>query len=206
MRSQHQSISKYGRPNPVRRAFTLVELLIVVTVMGIAGALVIPSMGQVGALRGQTAIRTAVADITFAQSEALAHQRRYVIVFGQIIVDDGAGGWEATAGNGYTVCVPPIGNAAVDVETDFTWDTLDGNVPFTRNFDLDRYHGATITGAEFNNPTDTIIFDELGGIVNDLTTDTPGQGGVLAFDTEMATYDVNLEAYTGRVTVDRTEK
>ena len=73
-----------------RRAFTLVELLIAVTVMGIAGALVIPSMSQVGALRGQTAVRTIVADITYAQSEALAHQRRYVIVFGQIVESDGA--------------------------------------------------------------------------------------------------------------------
>jgi len=206
MRSPNRTSATHNKPNAARRAFTLVEVLIVVTVMGIAGAMVIPSMSQVGALRGQTAIRTAVADITFAQSEALAHQRRFVIVFGQIVVDDGAGGWEAVAGNGYTVCIPPIGNAAVDVETDFTWDILDGNEPFSRNFDLDRYHGATITGAEFNNPTDTIIFDELGGIVNDLTTDTPGQGGTLAFDTAMATYDINVEAYTGRVTVDRTAK
>lgn len=192
--------------NLARSAFTLVEMLIVVTVMGIAGAMVIPSMSQIGALRGQTAIRTAVADITFAQSEALAHQRRYVIVFGKIVVDDGAGGWGVVNGNGYTICVPPIGNANVDVATDFTWDTLDGNVPFSRNFDLDRFHGANITGAVFNNPTDTIIFDELGGIVNDLTTDTPGQGGTISFDTPLATYEIELEAYTGRVTVERMVK
>lgn len=192
--------------NPAVRAFTLVELLIVVTVMGIAGAMVIPSMSQVGALRGQTAVRTVVADITYAQSEALAHQRRYVIVFGKIVADDGAGGWTVKNGNGYTVCVPPIGNAAVDVASDFIWDMLDGNVPYSRDFSIDRYHGANITGATFNNPTDTIIFDELGGIVNDLTTDTPGQGGVINFDTPMATFDINLEAYTGRVTVDRTPK
>ncbi|MCB9849056.1 MAG: GspH/FimT family pseudopilin [Phycisphaeraceae bacterium] len=197
----------FGSIGPsARSAFTLLELLIVVTVMGIAGALVIPSMNQVGALRGQTAIRTAVADITFAQSEALAHQRRYVIVFGKIVTDDGSGGWQVDNGNGYTVCVPPVGNAAVDVATDFAWDTLDGNVPFSRDFDLDRYHGANITGYAFNNPTDTIIFDELGGIAYDLTTDTPGQGGALNFDTPVATYDINLEAYTGRVTVVRTEK
>jgi len=189
-----------------RRAFTLVELLIAVTVMGIAGALVIPSMSQVGALRGQTAVRTIVADITYAQSEALAHQRRYVIVFGQIVESDGAGGWTVRNGNGYTICVPPIGNSVVDVATDFTWDMLDGNVPFSRDFDIDRYHGATITAASFNNPTDTIIFDDLGGIVNDLTTDTPGQGGTITFDTPMATYDIDLEAYTGRVTVERTVK
>lgn len=204
MRSLHSAST--GRGLAARRAFTLVELLIVVTVMGIAGALVIPSMSQVGALRGQTAIRTTVADITFAQSEALAHQRRYVIVFGQIIEADGEGGWAAKAGNGYTLCVPPVGNAEVDVETDFAWDTLDGNVPFTRDFDQDRYHGATITGADLNNPTDDIIFDELGGIALDLTTDTPGQGGVIAFDTAQATYDISLEAYTGRVTVERTPK
>jgi len=197
-----------NRINPTRivRAFTLIEMLIVVTVMGIAGAMVIPSMTQIGALRGQTAIRTAVADITFAQSEALAHQRRYVIVFGKIVNDDGAGGWTVVDGNGYTICVPPVGNANVDVQTDFTWDMLDGNVPFTRDFDMDQYHGASIVDAVFNNPSDTLIFDELGGITNDLTTDTPGQGGTINFDTAMATYDIDLEAYTGRVTVEKTIK
>ena len=189
-----------------RRAFTLVEMLITVTVMGIAGALVIPSMDQIGALRGQTAVRTVVADITFAQSEALAHQRRYVIVFGQIVISDGAGGWTLKNGNGYTICVPPIGNAVVDVETDFTWDMLDGNVPFSRNFDLDRYHGASITSALFNNPTDTIIFDELGGITNDLTTDTPGQGGTISFDTAMATYDVELALFYDGAPLDDGER
>jgi hypothetical protein len=168
--------------------------------------MVIPSMNQVGALRGQTAVRTVVADITFAQSEALAHQRRYVIVFGKVIISDGAGGWVSQDGNGYTVCVPPIGNANVDVDADFTWDMFDGDIPFSRDFDQDRYHGADITGAEFNNPTDTIIFDELGGIANDLTTDTPGQGGTIDFDTEMATFAIDIEAYTGRVTVVRTPK
>jgi prepilin-type N-terminal cleavage/methylation domain-containing protein len=205
MRSATRNSCKPGTRQR-RRAFTLVEMLIVVTLMGIAGAMVIPSMSQVGALRGQTAIRTTVADITYAQSEALAHQRRYVIVFGKIVADDGDGGWGVIDGNGYTICVPPIGNAAVDVGTDFAWDTLDGNVPFSRDFDLDRYSGASITGAVFNNPTDTIIFDELGGIVNDLTTDTPGQGGTISFDTPVATYAIDLEAYTGRVTVVRTNK
>ncbi|MFN9974149.1 MAG: Tfp pilus assembly protein FimT/FimU, partial [Phycisphaerae bacterium] len=55
-----------------RRGYTLVEVLIVVTVLGIAGAVAAPAFSQTGVLRVQAALRSIVADISEAQSDALA--------------------------------------------------------------------------------------------------------------------------------------
>ncbi|MBX3362550.1 MAG: type II secretion system protein [Phycisphaeraceae bacterium] len=49
------------------RAYTLIEVLVVVTVLGIAAALVIPEMSSAHSLRVQASVRTIVSDITFAQ-------------------------------------------------------------------------------------------------------------------------------------------
>src|SRR5688572_202575 len=63
------------------RAYTLVEMLVVVAILGIAGALVIPSMGQAGVLRIHAAVRTLVSDLTFVQTDALAYQQRRAVIF-----------------------------------------------------------------------------------------------------------------------------
>ena len=91
-----------------RRAYTLVEILIVVAVLGIAGALVIPSMSQTGVLRIQAAVRTLVADMTFMQADAMAFQSRRVMVFGRVArFDPDAATWQVVNGDGYTVYAPP---------------------------------------------------------------------------------------------------
>ncbi len=198
-----RSAANAGRQAPGRRAMTLIELLIVVVLLGIAGAMVIPSMSQAGELRGQTAVRTLVADITFAQSEALAHQRRYVIVIGQIVRPDGGGGWTAEAGNGYTLYAPPAGNVDVALDADFLWDPSDPLRPVSRDLDEGSYHGAAITDFDLGTATNWIVFDELGGLVEDLTTDTAGPGGSATIQTQPNAYLVNIEGYTGRVSTER---
>ncbi len=55
------------------RAFTLVELLIVVALMGIAASLAIPMLAGTDATRLQAAGRLLVADLGFAQLESITH-------------------------------------------------------------------------------------------------------------------------------------
>lgn len=65
--------------NPSRRAFTLVEVLCVVAILGIASAVVVPHMLTASTLGIQAAARTVIADVLFAQNEAIVQQRpRYV--------------------------------------------------------------------------------------------------------------------------------
>jgi len=184
---------------------TLIEVLIVVTIIGIAGAMVIPSMANVGVLRIQAAVRTLVGDITYMQSEALANQSRYVLAFGRVArFNTGTSAWEVVAGNGYTLFAPPPGAASVDVTStvDLYFDPMDHGRPFSRDFDREEYAGAVIENVDINGGA-LLIFDELGGPVLALTGDDPGTGGSLRISGSDSAFDVTIEPFTGRVEVAR---
>lgn len=163
-----------------RRAYTLVELLVVVALLGIAAAVVIPSMGETGVLRVQSAVRTIVADITYAQSEAVAHQAPKAIVFypdeGEYKLVDVVGG-----------VVDPANNTF-----------LTGRIAGGEMGD------ARIVSAEFN-ATATLIFDELGAPVLSGGANDPPVNGEIVVEGSGQTFRIIVEGYTGRVTVTRSE-
>ncbi len=64
-----------------RRAFTLVEILVVVIIMGIASAVVIPNLGTHNDLNAASAARTVVADLIFAQNRAILGQSMRYLKF-----------------------------------------------------------------------------------------------------------------------------
>ena len=67
-----------GRTN--HRAFTLIEVLVVVVIIGIAAGIVVPQILNSGSLTIQGASRHVIADLLVAQNEAIARaQRRFVI-------------------------------------------------------------------------------------------------------------------------------
>jgi prepilin-type N-terminal cleavage/methylation domain-containing protein len=176
-----------GRRGPVRSAYTLLEILVVVTVLGIAGALIVPSMGQTGVLRVQAAVRTIVADITFAQSDALAYQRRRAIVFTPEL---------------NTYVLVEVNGTAVNPATDAMYDADGPNGRYQVTLDSAKFAGARIDAAVFDGGS-TLIFDEMGGPVLAATGDTPSAGGTITVTGSGATFEIRVEAYTGRVTVNR---
>jgi prepilin-type N-terminal cleavage/methylation domain-containing protein len=185
------------------RAFTLIEILIVVALMGIAGSLVVPAMGQVGVLRIRSAVRSLISDMTYAQSDAMASQNRRVIVFGLVgRRDPGTGIWAFLPGNGYTIYSPAPGSAALDLNNDWLPDPENGIYPFTRDFSDNEFGGAQIANVTINGGT-WLIFDELGGPVQFLTGGAPGTGGQLDVLNADTTFRVVVEPYTGRITVTR---
>ena len=192
------------RKRPARRGITLIEILIVVVLLGIAGSMIIPSMAQVGVLRIQSGLRTAVSDIAFAQSDAMAAQSRRAVVFGRIArLNPNTGAWEIVEGNGYTLYAPIPGAATIDLANDWMVDPdSSGLRPFSRDFSAQDFGGAVIEDVDFN-ASQTLVFDELGGPVRDLTSDEPGEGGGFRMRGADATYQLNVEPYTGRITVVR---
>lgn len=56
-----------------RAGFSLVELLIVVTILGIAAAMVVPSLGNTAPTRLRGAAQLLAADLAYAQIESLSH-------------------------------------------------------------------------------------------------------------------------------------
>lgn len=175
-------------PAPRARAYTLIEVLVVVTLLGIAAALLVPSMGQTGVLRVQAAVRTVVADIAYAQSDALAYQRRRALVF-----DKDA--------NRYTI-YDVHGDAPFpdeDILVDGTRETGKAEVAFNDP----RFGGAMITGVDFDGGS-ILTFDEIGGPVSTPTGESPSVGGYVEITGSGSVFRVNVEAYTGRVSVTRT--
>jgi prepilin-type N-terminal cleavage/methylation domain-containing protein len=162
-----------------RRAYTLVEMIIVIAVLGIAAALVIPSMGQTGVLRVQGAIRTIVADIAIAQSDTIAYQKGRAIIFHN----------EDPANPRYVVC-------------EVNGPNIDEN--------LDKIREQKLGGEEFghsqfdhiNLGQSMIVFDELGGPVSAPQSSTPAPAQSFEIVGSEQRFRINIEAYTGRVTVE----
>lgn len=162
-----------------RRAYTLIELLVVVALLGIASALVIPQVGSTDVLRVQATVRAIVADINFAQSDALARQQGRAIIFD-------------TTNNTYSVV--EVKSATLHPETD-TIQTLNLN-------NSHKFHDSRIESAVFDGDN-ILVFDELGGTVTAPGSSTPSAGGSLIISGSGSRFQINVEAYTGRVTVTR---
>lgn len=163
-----------------RRGYTLIEILIVVVLMGIAGALVIPSFGSTHILRVQASARAIVADITAAQSDAVARQERRAIVF-----DGTTNSYSIFRVRGETLTADDLIKRTVLRET------------------AERGLVGRLAESNFNG-TNVLVFDELGGPLQGLASSQPltvmgtvrvsGYGSVL---------EVRVEPYTGRVSVAR---
>jgi len=63
------------------RAFTLIEILTVVLILGIAGAVLVPQMGSRDDLRATSAAREVMADLMFAQNRAISTQLKHYVEF-----------------------------------------------------------------------------------------------------------------------------
>jgi prepilin-type N-terminal cleavage/methylation domain-containing protein len=62
-------------------AFTLVEILVVVVILGIAAAVIVPQMGTRDDLRVDGARRMLMADLIYAQNRSITTQTRHYVVF-----------------------------------------------------------------------------------------------------------------------------
>ncbi|MEO0964995.1 MAG: prepilin-type N-terminal cleavage/methylation domain-containing protein [Planctomycetota bacterium] len=161
--------------------YTLIEVLITVVVIGLASAIVVPSLMRGGTLGLQAAARIVIADLLLAQNDAIAYQARRRVVFD---IDNNE--YRIEAGT-----IQPDGSVA--------WSTLQvswmpGNGDYVVDFDTDsRFDGVVLIEADFDG-AEQVAFDELGG---------PSDGGFVRLRFEDQTYRVQLAEFTGRVSVTR---
>jgi prepilin-type N-terminal cleavage/methylation domain-containing protein len=78
MISRHAQNTRVASRRP---GFTLVEILAVVVILGIASALILPQIGNRDDLRAISAAREIVADLSYAQSRAVSTQKRQYVRF-----------------------------------------------------------------------------------------------------------------------------
>lgn len=187
-----------GAARRSRRGFTLIELLVTIGVLGIAAALVIPSMNSTNGLRVQAAVRLVIADIAFAQSDAMAYQSRRCIQFNRVGRPNGAS-WTYEAGNGYTLAEPT--GAVLDLAANAMFDPSRPTKPLSRSLDEGQFGGATISGVNISGGS-LLIFDELGGPVTTLTGNAPASG-TIDITAPGEAFRISIAPYTGLVTVAR---
>jgi type II secretion system protein H len=64
-----------------QRAFTLVEVMTVVVILGIAAALIVPQIGTRDDLDVAAAARSVMADLLYAQNRAISTQKKHYVEF-----------------------------------------------------------------------------------------------------------------------------
>lgn len=159
------------------RGYTLVEMLITVTILAIAAALVIPSMSQTGVLRVQGALRMVVSDITMAQSDAVAYQSKRAVIFNY-------------EGDPSRYVVAEVVGGSIDFTSGVIADRVFGG---------DQFGNAAVTATTLS--ASRIIFDGLGGPVSSPSSDTPAASGTIDVSGSGQNFRITIDAYTGRVTI-----
>ena len=165
----------------------------VVALLGIAAGILAPQLIGMGRLETSSAVRRLVADITFAQSEALAAQSYRRIHF----YDDGSG-----------YCLVSITDADFNdpfnpATADYVADpsgTVRGLGHYIVNYvDDGRFKSVSISDLEMTGGSQSLTFDSLGGTIE--SPGTPAGEGRIVLTGEDAEYEITIAPVTGKVSV-----
>lgn len=184
--------------HPIRTGYTLIELLIVVAILGLSAAMLVPRLVGADTFSVQAAVRSVIADVTFAQTDALAMQRIRRVQF----LRDVNGRL-----HGYAILAPADQGLYDQGFDPSTADYLDHDTAigtdgrFIVDFDLDaRFRGVEIEAVDFGG-RDWVAFDALGGPLG-----AGGQpltaGGEVRMRGQSGAYLIRLSGFTGKITVE----
>ncbi len=165
-----------------RHGFTLVEVLMVVIIMGIAGMIIVPQMLNASTLGVQAASRAVVADTLYLQSNAIASQRKRRLVFN-------------VAENWYGLY--DLSDPAKPVMLHAKWvQSKKGDHLYRIDFGEDsRFEGVSLVSANFGGKN-YVDFDGLG---------SPLSGGNVVLMGDGHRYRISIAPFTARVTISKLE-
>lgn len=175
------------KPKMLRRSgFTLVEILCVVMILGIASAIIIPQLGSRDDLVVSSAARMLMADLIYAQNRAISTQRRQYVEFD---------------GQTYTV---KSRAADTDPLVAITHPVNKGTYSFTFGSNAPGMANVTLTSASFGGST-IMGFDELGSPFSynsSTNVITPLVApGTIVLTVGGVSLTISVEPYTGEITV-----
>ena len=172
------------------RGYTLIELIIVIALLGIAGAMVLPHLVGRDLMNAQATVRMLISDMSFAQSDALANQEFRRVYF----YDDGRG-----------YCIVRVTEATFDdvfdpAVADYITDPLRPGTGYIVDFVADeRFEGVSITAASLDGGSRFLTYDQIGGTV--MTGEAPGLGGSITVASGTESYQITVSPFTGKLTV-----
>jgi prepilin-type N-terminal cleavage/methylation domain-containing protein len=181
-----------------RPAFTLIEILCVVVILGIAAAIVVPQVGNRDDLNVSAAARTVLADLIYAQNLAISSQQTVYVAFD-------------TVGQTYCITttppasVPPAFNLAVTNPTTgmnyvgyfYTPTAAAGQAP-------EVIPSSTLTSANFSGTT-VLAFMDTGTPQSFSTSTRVGTNlttsGAITVTSGVCSLTIYIEPGTGEMTV-----
>jgi len=158
------------------RGFTLIEILIVVIILGIAAAMAIPLASSAGGFQLTAAADMVAADMEYARSISISRGRNYSVVFD-------------TADDSYKLVVDSNGTTiphTVNKGDDYVVDFADEG--------LEKVH---INSTGFD--SDTVSFDYLGSPYEG--GGSPLNSGSVTLQAGSTTKTVNVEPVTGFISI-----
>jgi len=167
-------------------AFTMIEIMVVLVILGIAALIAVPMMSSAADMQVRGAANRLAADLDYAKNMAITHQKRYTVVF-----DAAAESYQ-------------IQTAGVVIDNPLRPGSL-FQVSFPNERSMSRVQ---IVSAEFVSSTgtqDAVTFDYLGTPYSGMAVDAAeslNSGQITLRDTSgNFTLNVNVEPMTGYVTI-----
>ncbi len=179
------------------RGYTLIELIMVMAVLALAAALLVPHIAGSDSMKLQAAVRLLIADLSFAQSDALANQEFRRVVF----YDDGSGYCLIEV-----VGAEPTPADLDDPDVNYVYDPLGMMGRYIIDLSTDnRFEGvffsaATIDGIDLDARPE-ITYDLMGGTVLSNSASLPGTGGSVTLSYKDSSYEIDIAPFTGKLTV-----
>lgn len=161
-------------------AFTLVELMIVIVIIGVAAAMAIPMMSSAASFQIRAGANMVAADLEYAKSMAISRGQPYSVVF-----DVDAESYEIRDQDNNPIANPITKDASYVVN-------------FATNSRVDR---VDISDADFDGAT-SVTFDYLGSPFSGTPPSTsPLNTGTITLEAGDASKTVSVEPVTGYISV-----
>lgn len=164
------------------RGFTLVEILMVVVILGLVGAIVIPQVGSRNDIIVAAAARVVVADLIYAQNRAINSQQKQYIIF---------------SGQTYSL----------QTKSGSTMTTIKNPITHNNYSQAFSVNGTTFERVKINQSkfgaAGSMAYDELGSPLAFDGTNTTAliSAGTIQLSCGSASLTINVQPFTGETTV-----
>jgi prepilin-type N-terminal cleavage/methylation domain-containing protein len=178
-----------ARPGSVAPGFTLVEILLVVIILGIASAILVPQIGQRSDLQAASAARVIMSDLLYAQNRAIATQQYQYVTFD--VTNQKYTLYSGTSTAPGSILIHPV--------------NLNNYVMTFRGSGANNFANVTLVSANFGNNQPTVSFDSQGvpyyyTAANSTNTAISGTGAV-GISSGDYTLTINVAQDTGDISV-----